>query len=139
VNRIKEALAQVPENATVMVDTALLNQYAYSKNYATEEEMDFINKMVELSYRKMPEVALRIVTTLPAEIHLERIRQRGRDIEEGVTLEHLQARQSLIDEAVAKFGNDVPTLYLDSSKFNWVDNEQDKQAILKLARKKLGL
>jgi deoxyadenosine/deoxycytidine kinase len=139
VNRIRESLSKLPEDATVLVDTAILNQYAYAKGAVSGEELEAISRIVELTYRRLPPVSLRIVTTLPPEVHAERIRRRGRAFEEGVSLEYLEKSQHLLDEAVAKFGGATPTLKLDASKLDWANDERGKREVLNLARAKLGL
>ena len=42
VNRIRESLSKLPEDATVLVDTAILNQYAYAKGAVSDEELAYI-------------------------------------------------------------------------------------------------
>jgi deoxyadenosine/deoxycytidine kinase len=136
-NRIQEKITKLPQDAIVIVDTAPLTQYAWAKGAVSEEEQEVLEKIIQIAYRKLPPVDLRIVTKIPAELHMQRIVQRGREFEMGVSLDFLCRTQSLVDEAVAKFGGDVPTLELDASQLNWAANENDKRTVLRLAQEKL--
>lgn len=136
-NRIKDALHKLPEGSDVVVDTSLLMQYAYAKGTMTDKELDVISDVIEIASKKLPQVDLRIVLTLPPDVHLERVRKRGRNTEGSVTKEFLKAVQDNLQEAVVRFGDGVPTLYLDGSRLDWVNNEADKETVMKLVRQKL--
>ncbi len=137
-NRIKESLHNLPPDAKVVVDTSLLVQYAYSKDCMPPEDLKLIGKLVERANEKLPTPDLRIVVHLPIDEHMERLRQRGRESEKNVSRDFLTATQKAIDEAIVKFGKNVPTLYLDASKYDWVSNEDDKRKVLSLAEKKMN-
>jgi deoxyadenosine/deoxycytidine kinase len=138
-NLIQHSLARMPKDAKVVADVSLLAQHAYSTGFVSDGELDIIQDIIRTAYTKVPPVSLRIVTRLPIEVHVERIRQRGRDFETGVNPVHLEKTQNLLNEAIRRFGNDVPTLDLDGSELNWIESEQDKRTVLRLAHDKLGL
>ena len=136
-NRTLEALHKLPADAKVVVDASLLMQYAYSKSCLSPQDLKLIGSLIKRSVEKLPTPDLRIVVYLPTEIHMERLKQRGRESEKNVSQEFLVAAQKGIDEAVKKFGKGVPTLYLDASKYDWVSNDNDKREVLRLAHEKM--
>ncbi len=136
-NRIQEALHKLPPDAKVVVDTSLLTQYAYGKGCLSPQDLKLIGALVKRSTEKLPTPDLRIVVHLPIDIHMQRLKERGRESEKNVSREWLIATQKAIDETIEKFGDGVPTLYLDASKYNWVSNDNDKQEVLRLAEEKM--
>ncbi len=135
-NKIQEELVKLPKDECVVVDTSMLMQYAYSKPVLNEAEFKTICETINLAYAKLPPVDLRIVITLPPDVHLQRIKDRGRDFEQNVTEERLTEVQNLLDESIKKMGAGVPTIYLDGSKLDWVHSEKDKKAVIDLVKKK---
>jgi deoxyadenosine/deoxycytidine kinase len=138
-NLIQHNLARAPKDANVVADISLLVQHAYSKGNMPESELKIIHDIIRASYAKVPPVDLRIVTHMPLEKNLERIRERGRPFEMNVPPEHLDKTGRLIDEAIDLFGREVPTLRLDASELNWAHIPADQEAVLNLARRRLGL
>ena len=137
-NRTLEALSKHPEGSTSVTDAGLLVQYAYAKPYNTPENAELLTAVIREAYKKMPPVDLRIVITLPSDLHAQRIKNRGRDWEQGVKPKDLEEMTALITEAIEKLGGNVPTLYLDASKLDWVNSEKDKKAIIGMVNKKLA-
>lgn len=144
-NRIKQAFYDVGVTDThtrppqdMITDTSLLLQYAYSKPAVPKDELNLISRLIEKSQEKLPKPDLRIVLTLPGAVHVDRLTERNRRNERGITKEFLENSQVLMKEALKKFGNGVPTLHLDSSKLDWVNNEADKQKVIDLVERKFA-
>ncbi len=136
-NRIQERLHDLPEKSKVISDASVVTQYAYA-SWLPSDEQETVSRIIAHSYKKLPKVDLWIVPHLPIDLHMERIRNRGRENEKEVSREFLIATQEKIQEAIEKFGGSSPVLYLDASKLDWVNSEKDKKKVILLAEKKLG-
>lgn len=137
-NRTQERLHALPEDAKVISDSSILTQYAYGKSCLPRNELTTVNRIIRHAYEKLPKVDLWVVPHLPIDLHMQRICMRGRDSEKTVSRDFLVSAEKQIHAALKKFGGGAPVLHLDSSKLNWVDNEDDKKTVLKLARQALG-
>jgi deoxyguanosine kinase len=138
-NRIQEAYMNLPPSSTenphiVINDVSPITQFAYAQTILPADELAVLDGIIGFSCKKLPKADLRIVPFLPIDTHVERIRQRGRETEETIPRAFLEVAQKNLDRALLKFGAEVPTLYLDSSKMDWVNNEDDKTKVIKLIK-----
>jgi len=138
-NRIKEGFLSIPKKSDVVVDTAILSQYAYAKPFASKDELRVLSNNIRLSYANLPKVDLRISLSLPIDVQMARIRKRNRpgSSDRTVKKEFIEAANKSMGEAIVKFSGGVKTLHLDGSKLDWVNNEDDKKKIMKMVHANL--
>ena len=124
-NRIQEGLHKKPDDARVVVDTSLLLQYAYHHTLLNPGELAAVSTVIEHAYKKLPPVALRVVTDTPPEVLAARIR----DTEGGVPLPYLQDAVSGLEKAMTLFNGNTPLLRLDGTQHDWAHNPVHREQV----------
>jgi deoxyadenosine/deoxycytidine kinase len=142
-NRMQDAIHKLPEerltaSTKIATDNSFIMQYAYARGCLTQEDLDVMEPVIKRAAEKVPPPDLRIVLHLPIDVNMQRIQRRNRTGDKSVPREFIVSSQRALDEAMLKLEDNVPTLYLDASKYNWVSNEADKQEVLRQIVRKLN-
>jgi len=142
-NRVQEAIYELPEGrltsqSKIVTDNSFVMQYAYAKGCLSPEDLAIIEPLVRRSVEKVPQPDLRIVVQLPVDVNMQRLHQRNWPGDRTIPRDFVSNTREVLDEALWRVGGDVPTLYLNSSKYDWVSNERDKQKILQMAQEKMN-
>jgi deoxyguanosine kinase len=142
-NRMQDAIYRLPEQCVtaqtkIATDNSFVMQYAYARGCLSEADLKVMEPVVTRSAEKVQQPDLRIVVHLPLDINMQRLHDRNRVGDRKVPRDFIEKTQRALDEALLKVGGDVPTMYLDSSEYNWVSDEDDKREVLQIINKHLG-
>ncbi len=94
-------------------------------------------RLYRLVVRTLPPPHLLIYLKAPVEVLLERIRRRGRAIEQGITAEYLSLLDRFYDEWLAGFDL-CPVLTLRSDDLNFVEKPEHLEIVLHKMQEKLS-
>jgi len=115
--------------------SAITDRSIYEDAHIFARALHHLNNLNRLDYESylrvydlvvagLPTPDLLIYLQAPVPALLERIQQRGRAIENGITAEYLGLLDSFYQEWIASFSL-CPVLTLNTEQFNFVDNEAD--------------
>lgn len=133
----------MPETGTpqTVFDFSLMTNEAYARSYA---DFKLMKPALAQSYidaartarHESRKPALRIMLELPPAIQMERIRQRGRDLEkeDRTSQPFIETLNRHIGTIVGEQNDDVPLLRLDAVAHDWVSTPSDSRKIASLIR-----
>lgn len=119
-------------------DFSLLLDLAYAEVTLNEEKRAAFMAVYQIIRRELPPPALVIHLVCDPEIELERIRKRGRDVEQSISLDYLSAINTALTEVIEKEATDWNVLTIDSVKFDFANSERDKEHVLELVNTRLA-
>lgn len=120
------------ENKVNICDFSFLLDIAYAKVGLKESQLDaYLNVYKEIE-RELPPPSLIVYLECDAETELERIRRRGRSVEDPITLEFLDSLNKAVAKEVDNIKDQLNVITLDSAKKNFADDETTKQEMLDL-------
>ncbi len=133
----------MPETGTpqTVFDFSLMTNEAYARSYADFKLMkpglaqSYIDA-ARTARHESRKPALRIMLELPPAIQMERIRQRGRDLEkeDRTSQPFIETLNRHIGTIVGEQNDDVPLLRLDAVAHDWVSTPSDSRKIASLIR-----
>ena len=122
------ALANSPQSAiadrSIYEDAHIFARALHHLNNLNRLDYESYLRVYDLVVAGLPTPDLLIYLQAPVPALLERIQQRGRAIENGITAEYLGLLDSFYQEWIASFSL-CPVLSLNTEQFNFVDNEAD--------------
>ena len=86
----------------------------------TERDFTAYEQVYDLVVKGLPAPDLLLYLKCPVEVLLERIRQRGRDIETGITADYLSLLESLYEDWMGRYDLS-PVLTIPTDDLNFVD------------------
>ena len=113
-------------------DYSLLQDYCYAESNLREDEREAFMNLYRYIEKQITPPDLIIYLKCDVECLLDRIRQRGRVMEQGISREYLQ---NIIDEIEKVIVNRQNVLIIESDKYNFIN--RDKQYVLELIMKSL--
>ena len=116
----------------------LLNQSYNTLMPVTDAEKAAINSLYVLT-DALPKPDLLIYLEYPSKKILERVRQRGRDIEKDVSESYIQDLQHEIIRRLDDPANTTLVLKLDMEEFDLIKRPEDIKKIAGLIEKKIGI
>ena len=121
----------------IVCDFSLLLDLAYAQvTLSGGKRAAFISVHAEARKELAPPQLLIHVVCEPA-IELDRIQRRGRDVENSITVEYLQAINQALDGLVKRSCGSWRVLTLDSGAVNFADDEQARQDVLRVIQREL--
>ncbi|MBN1293735.1 MAG: deoxynucleoside kinase [Candidatus Latescibacteria bacterium] len=126
-NHIKRAKK---ENKPFVCDFSLLLDLVFSDVTLTDKEQKvFMAVYNEVSSQvSYPDVLIHL--HCDHAILLNRIQKRGREIEKTITIEYLQQLDEALSKRINDIKKDVKIISVDSEKYNFAHNENDKKYII---------
>lgn len=125
-------------------DFSLITNEAYARSYADFELMkpSLSGSYIEAAHTARHEArkpSLRILLELPAAIQMERIRQRGRELEkeDRTSQAFIETLNNHIAHIIAGLDDHVPLLRVDAAAYNWVKNSDDGKIVADLVTQAL--
>lgn len=95
----------------------------------TQRDFDAYRKVYDLVVSGLPKPDLLLYLKAPVPVLMERIRQRGREMESGITADYLSLLDSFYDEWMAEF--DVcPVLTIHTENLNFVDDSTHLETVV---------
>jgi len=119
-------------------DFSLLLDLAYAQVTLDEGKLTAFTAVYREIRRELAAPDLVIHLVCDPEIELERIRRRGRDVEQSITADYLDAINRALLEILSKEASSLNTLTINSSTINFADDETDKEAVLEAVRCRLA-
>ena len=130
-NHIKRAKK---ENKSFACDFSLLLDLVFSDVTLTDKEQKvFMAVYNEVSSQvSNPDVLIHL--RCDPEILLQRIQKRGREIEKTITIDYLQQLDNALSKRIDNIKNTVKIISIDSEKYNFAENDNDRKYVLSLLR-----
>ena len=95
----------------------------------SQRDFDAYRKVYDLVVSGLPKPDLLLYLKAPVPVLMERIRQRGREMESGITADYLSLLDSFYDEWMAEF--DVcPVLTIHTENLNFVDDSTHLETVV---------
>jgi deoxyadenosine/deoxycytidine kinase len=103
------------------------------------KERDYMayKKVFDLVVKSLPAPDLLIYLWAPVEVLMQRISNRGREMESGITVEYLSLLESFYDEWLRNFDL-CPVLTIRSHDLNFVDNPDHLEIVIERINKALA-
>jgi deoxyadenosine/deoxycytidine kinase len=119
-------------------DFSLLLDFAYAQVTLDEGKRGAFTAVYREIRRELPEPDLVIHLVCDPEVELERIRRRGREVEQSITVDYLaainRASVGVLSEEAASWN----VLTINSAELDFANNENDKQKVLDLIKSRLA-
>ncbi|HJS28394.1 MAG TPA: deoxynucleoside kinase [Anaerolineales bacterium] len=116
-------LARSPQSAiadrSIYEDMHIFARASFELGNVTERDFTTYRRMYEMIVRNLPQPDLLLYLTAPVEILLRRIRERGREMESGVTPEYLSLLDRFYGEWIDTFDL-CPVLKIHSGDLDFV-------------------
>jgi deoxyadenosine/deoxycytidine kinase len=118
-------------------DFSLLLDRAYAQVTLNEEKRAAFLAVYQVIRRELPPPNLVIHLVCAPEVELERIRRRGRDVEQSITVDYLSAINKALAKVIKTETGGWNVLSIDSVKLDFANDEHDKQHVLELVKSRL--
>jgi deoxyadenosine/deoxycytidine kinase len=103
----------------------------------SEEDFNTYESVYRLVVKNLPKPDLLLYLKAPVEALLERIKERGRDIETGISAEYLNLLDTYYEEWIADYELS-PVLLIPSGKWDFVNEPQHSQIVVEKIQEKLA-
>lgn len=123
---------QVKVGNPIACDFSFLLDLAYAEMGLQGSQLAAFKTVYEEIKKELPPPALIVHLQCDPEIELARIRARGRAVEKNISVEFLCALNVAVADQLNKARGHVPMLTIDSSRNNFVDDEDVKSRMLQL-------
>ncbi len=134
-------LAEIPRSAiidrSIYEDAHIFARALYASGNMTEREYLAYRRVYDLVVAGLPVPDLLLYLEASVPVLMERIRNRGRDIESGITAEYLSLLDSYYKEWIAGFDL-CPVLTIPADNLNFVTNEKHIAIIIERIEQKLA-
>jgi deoxyguanosine kinase len=134
-HEIKTAVKQASSFAC---DFSLLLDLAYAHVTLNEGMREAFKAVYREIRRELPAPDLVIHLVCDPRIELERIRRRGREVEQSITLDYLDALNRALIEVLHEEARSWNILMIDSTALDFANNETDQQTVLEAVRSRLA-
>ena len=135
------SLAEHPESAitdrTIYEDAHIFARALLHLNNLSERDYHAYREVFELVTASLPEPDLLIYLKAPVPVLLERIRQRGRAMEKGITFEYLSLLDTFYEEWLQNFSL-CPVLTIYSANLNFVNRPDHLDIVVQRIQEKLA-
>lgn len=116
----------------IVCDFSFTLDRAYAEVGLQGSQLSVFNTVYKEIQKELPSPTLLIHLQCPPEIELARIRARGRDVEENITVDFLGALNKAVSKEIAKAKAHTPILTIESAENNFVDDEVVKKKMLEM-------
>lgn len=122
------------KNKNIVSDFNYIKNLIFAKKNLTKEEFTIFEKTYEIFMEKSPSADLEILLISNLDTIKKRIAKRGRKYEENIDEDYLKY---LIDRYNIYAKENKNILVIDAQKYNFADNEDDKNIIIDMIKSKL--
>jgi deoxyadenosine/deoxycytidine kinase len=134
------AMAREPRSAiidrSIFEDAEIFARASLELGNVTERDFNTYRTVYDLIVGALPAPDLLLYLKAPADILLERIRARGRDIESGITLEYLQLLERYYEQWLDGF-DFCPVLTLRTDDLDFVHRDKHLDLVVDRVRERL--
>lgn len=135
-------LAKGPTSAiadrSIYEDAHIFARALHHLDNLTDLDFESYRRVYDLVVAGLPAPDLLIYLKAPVSVLLDRIHQRGRDIESGITAEYLLLLDNFYEEWIPAF-NLCPVLEIPTTDFDFVNDQAHLEAVIAQIRNKLAL
>ncbi len=121
---------------SIYEDAAIFARALHHLGNLNERDYQTYRKVFDLVVRTLPAPSLLIYLKAPVEVLIERIRQRGREIESSITPQYLQLLESFYEDWMRTFDL-CPVLTIRTDDLDFVHRTQHLDTVVQRIREKL--
>lgn len=121
---------------SIYEDAAIFARALHHLGNLNERDYQTYRKVFDLIIRTLPPPSLLIYLKAPVEVLIERIRQRGREIESSITPQYLQLLESFYDDWMRTFDL-CPVLTIRTDDLDFVHQSQHLDTVVQRIQEKL--
>ncbi|GIV66043.1 MAG: deoxynucleoside kinase [Chloroflexota bacterium] len=121
---------------SIYEDAAIFARALHHLGNLNERDYQTYRKVFDLVVRTLPPPSLLIYLRAPVEVLVERIRQRGREIESSITPQYLQLLESFYDDWMRTFDL-CPVLTIRTDDLDFVHQTQHLDTVVQRIQEKL--
>lgn len=121
---------------SIYEDAAIFARALHHLGNLNERDYQTYRKVFDLIIRTLPPPSLLIYLRAPVEVLIERIRQRGREIESSITPQYLQLLESFYDDWMRTFDL-CPVLTIRTDDLDFVHQSQHLDTVVQRIQEKL--
>lgn len=142
-HRAEQHIQASNSNGSVILDRSIFEDfYIFARalrQLGNMDERDYAayRTVFNLITRNLPKPDLLIYLSAPVKVLKNRINQRGREIETGISEEYLNLLKSFYEEWLRNF-DACPVLTIKSNDLNFVDNPDDLDIVIERINKTLA-
>lgn len=123
---------QIKKSSTVakliVCDYSIEQDFAYAVNNLDKQEMESFKQVYNISRSKMEDTTLIICLQAKPWTLKERIKERGRANEQGISIDYLASTCAQVEERMKSIA--TPVVFLDTDKLNFLDREVVEKTVL---------
>ncbi|MGH8477732.1 MAG: deoxynucleoside kinase [Methylococcales bacterium] len=134
-HEIKIAIKQTKAFAC---DFSPLLDLAYAQVTLNNSKREAFTVVYREIQRELPAPDLVIHLACDPEIELERIRRRGRDVEQSLTVDYLAALNRALGDVLREEAKSPNVITIDSAIVDFANNEADRQTVIETVRFRLA-
>jgi len=121
---------------SIYEDAAIFARALHHLGNLNERDYQTYRKVFDLIIRTLPPPSLLIYLKAPVEVLIERIRQRGREIESSITPQYLQLLESFYEDWMRTFDL-CPVLTIRTDDLDFVHQSQHLDTVVQRIQEKL--
>ncbi|GIV65010.1 MAG: deoxynucleoside kinase [Bellilinea sp.] len=121
---------------SIYEDAAIFARALHHLGNLNERDYQTYRKVFDLVVRTLPPPSLLIYLKAPVEVLIERIRQRGREIESSITPQYLQLLETFYDDWMRTFDL-CPVLTIRTDDLDFVHQNQHLDTVVQRIQEKL--
>lgn len=121
---------------SIYEDAAIFARALHHLGNLNERDYQTYRKVFDLIIQTLPPPSLLIYLRAPVEVLIERIRQRGREIESSITPQYLQLLESFYDDWMRTFDL-CPVLTIRTDDLDFVHQSQHLDTVVQRIQEKL--
>ncbi|MCX7975842.1 MAG: deoxynucleoside kinase [Bellilinea sp.] len=121
---------------SIYEDAAIFARALHHLGNLNERDYQTYRKVFDLVIRTLPPPSLLIYLKAPVEVLIERIRQRGREIESSITPQYLQLLESFYDDWIRTFDL-CPVLTIHTDDLDFVHQSKHLDTVVQRIQEKL--
>ena len=123
---------QIPEGKNLACDYSFLLDIAYAEMGLNGSQLNAFMRIYEEISKELSPPSLIIHLQCDSATELNRIRKRGRVVEESITLDFLDSLNKTVAHEVIKISPHTKVITIDSANKNFVDDNSTKDQMLQL-------
>ncbi|CAM3589846.1 deoxynucleoside kinase [Arcobacter aquimarinus] len=128
-------IKKLNQSNLLICDYSLLLDHAYAMIGLTGKKLELYLQLIQEIYNDISTPELIIYLKCSADEELNRIKNRNRSVETNIELSFLELLNNAINKDIKK---ENKILTIDSEKYNFVDNENDKKHIISLIKDEIN-
>lgn len=112
----------------IVCDYSIEQDFAYAMNNLHKQELESFKQVYNISRSKMEDTTLIICLQAKPWTLKERIKERGRANEQGISIDYLASTCAQVEERMKSIT--TPVVFLDTDKLNFLDREVVEKTVL---------